>query len=61
MVLSFCLFFVMQVQLICSAEIEPDFLFATGNLSEWDKQHKKVLMADLNINVVCPLKILFFI
>ena len=40
------------MQLVCSAEAHQDHLFATGNLSDWDKHHKKVLMADLDIKVV---------
>ncbi|KAK2144143.1 hypothetical protein LSH36_782g05020 [Paralvinella palmiformis] len=38
-----------KIQLICSAESKPEELFAIGNLSEWDRHHKRILIGDLDI------------
>lgn len=42
-----------KIQLICSAEAPPDLLFAlSDNLSDYDRQHAKVLIGDLDISKV---------
>ena len=40
------------MQFICSAEAKQDHLFALGDLSDYDKHHKKVLIGDLGIKLV---------
>jgi len=40
-----------RMRLVCSAQAPPDGLFASGDVSEYDKHHAKVLMADLNIQL----------
>ena len=41
------------MQLVCSAETKADDLFLSGKLSEADALQARVLMGDLDIDVVC--------
>ena len=41
-----------QMQLVCSAETKADELFLSGKLSESDALQARVLMGDLDIDVV---------
>ena len=43
----------LQMQLVCSAETKADELFLSGKLSESDALQARVLMGDLDIDVVC--------